>query len=189
MKPTSTDLEALKEVARKLGVIPSWLYAQINFESAGTWDPQIKNPNSSARGLIQFLNSTAINLGYKDSLDLVLKHPTIKSQLEGPIYQYYKKFMPFNSMQSFFLSVFLPKYRNSSPDTVIYADEPTRQQSFRTANPGIKTVGDYTEKLMLKFFKSKSPYKQGKTGFQVLMTFAVIAGIIIIIKKLGGSNG
>lgn len=191
MKPTENDLKVLAEVAQKLGVPSQWLFAQINFESAGTWDPKIKNPNSSARGLIQFMNSTAINMGYKDSLDLVEKNPTISSQLRGPVYEYYKKFMPFPNSQSFFLSVFLPKYRNASPDTVIFKDEPTRQKSFQSANPGIKTVGDYTEKLMLKFLKGKKTTlpEAGKIFTKLIFGAAVLTGIFILIKKIGGSNG
>jgi len=191
MKPTENDLKVLAEVAGKLGVPPDWLFAQINFESGGSWDPKIKNPNSSARGLIQFMNSTALNMGYKDSLDLVEKNPTISSQLRGPVFEYYKQFMPFPNSQSFFLSVFLPKYRNASPDTVIYHDDVTRKKSFQSANPGIKTVGDYTEKLMLKFLKGKKPTipEAGKIFTKVLFSVAMVAGIFLLIKKIGGSNG
>lgn len=191
MKPTPNDLLVLSEVAKKLGVPPDWLYAQINFESGGTWDPKIKNPNSSARGLIQFMNATAVNMGYKDSLDLVENNPTISSQLKGPVFEYYKKFMPFPNAQSFFLSVFLPKYRNSSPDTIIYDGDLNRQKKFRDANPGIMTVGDYTEKLMLKFLKGKKPTlpEAGKTIARFILGVSILAGALLLIKKIGGSNG
>lgn len=40
---------------------PSWLMASIKFES--NFDPQARNPNSSASGLIQWMEATAIDLG------------------------------------------------------------------------------------------------------------------------------
>lgn len=182
MKVSAADMIALRDVAGKLGVPPGWLYALINFETAGTWDPAIKNPRSSARGLIQFLDATAANLGYRDSLDLVTKHATIESQLRGPVLAYLKPFGPFNSEQEFYFSVFLPKYRRASLDTVIYANDPERQAKFRAANPGVLTVGDYYNKLRAAFSRvsgGKLPGAAVGGGFAVL-TMAVIASIFFL---------
>ncbi len=71
---------------------PQWLIDLINFESG--WNPTASNPPSSAKGLIQFMNSTAKDdLGYKSSQDLIDQHPDIPSQLEGPVYRYLKMFL------------------------------------------------------------------------------------------------
>lgn len=182
MKVTAADMIALREVAGALSVPPGWLYALINFETAGTWDPAIKNPRSSARGLIQFMDATAANMGYRDSLDLVTKHPTIISQLKGPVLAYLKPYAPFKTEQELYFSVFLPKYRRASLDTVIYADDPTKQTKFRAANPGVLTVGDYYNKLRAAFAKvsgGKTPGAAVGGGFAVL-ALAVVTSIFFL---------
>ncbi len=146
------DLEALRYVAEKLGVPISWLEGVINFETAGTWDPKIKNPNSSGRGLIQFLDGTARQLGYRDSLDLVTRHPTVQSQLTGPVLRYFQQWKERpRDKQDFYLRVFLPELRKAPPDTVIFATNPEKRAKFAKANPGIVTVGDYVQKLEARF--------------------------------------
>lgn len=51
------------EVADNIGVDPSWLMACMAFETGRTFSPSIRNPNSSATGLIQFMDATARTLG------------------------------------------------------------------------------------------------------------------------------
>lgn len=165
---------ALRDVAAALGVPPGWLYAVINFETAGTWDPAIKNPRSSARGLIQFMDATAQGMGYRDSADLVTKHPTIEAQLRGPVLKYFQPWKPFHTEQEFYFSVFLPKYRRASLDTVIFENAPDTQAKFRAANPGIKTVGDYYHKLRAAFAKVSGGKPPGTAlGAVALLALAV----------------
>lgn len=179
MKLTAAQSNALRSVASSLGIMPAWLEAIINFETAGTWDPQIKNPNSSARGLIQFLDATARNLGYASSADLVNQFPTIESQLLGPVLKYFKQFGPFQDQQDFALSVFLPKYRKSDLDTVIYAEDPDTQAKFQQANPGIVTVGDYFNKLQRAFAKTSITLSEGIGGV-TLLCLAVGAAVFFL---------
>ena len=58
--------EFIKEVeamAGRLGTRPEFIMATMSFETGGTFSPSVKNPTSSATGLIQFLDSTARGLG------------------------------------------------------------------------------------------------------------------------------
>lgn len=63
-RPVLSDDEqaALDDTATALGLDSDTLYKQINFESG--WNPQATNPYSGARGLIQFMPSTAKWMGY-----------------------------------------------------------------------------------------------------------------------------
>ncbi len=130
--------QALNMVSSKLGVSPTKLKYLIEFESK--WNPKIKNPYSSARGLIQFLNKTARGLGYSNSLDLVQKHPTREGQLLGPVYNYLKKFKPFTNDQSLFMAVFYPRARYWPTNK----EFPTNVQRV---NLGVRTPGDYMRKV------------------------------------------
>lgn len=123
------------EISAGLGINPDDLTKLINFESG--FNPQAKNPYSSARGLIQFIDSTAQDLGFADSLDLVTQHPTIIDQLQI-VYEYLSRFYPFKNQQDLYMSVFYPKYRKVDPETVF-------PDSIQSVNPGIVTVQDYVD--------------------------------------------
>lgn len=135
---TEKELKALTEVAASLGIATEDLHRLIQFESK--WNPQAKNPYSSARGLLQFTDATAKSLGYTDSLDLVTKNSSIESQLYFPVLQYLSKFKPFPTKQSLYMSVFYPVARKWAPDTLF-------PEKVQKVNPGIKTVQDYVNKV------------------------------------------
>lgn len=52
---TQEKAKVIKRVAEAIGVNPNDLAAVISFETVGTFSPSIKNPLSSATGLIQFM--------------------------------------------------------------------------------------------------------------------------------------
>ena len=133
---TPNEYAALENVANTIGVNPTWLVDLISFESG--FNPTIKNPNpeSSARGLIQFINEVARELGYISSLDLVNKNPTIEGQLLGPVKEYLKKYMPYPTKQALYMGVFQPAAQYWPLDRLFSA-------KAREMNPGINTPGDY----------------------------------------------
>ena len=139
---TESERLALLEVASILEVDPRMLAAEIEFESG--WNPQAKNPLSSARGLIQFMNATARRMGYASSLDLVTQHPTAEAQLRGPVLAYLQPMAPFGDVapclpgQSLFLAVFYPRCRHAHPDRKFPGP-------VLASNPGIVTPRDYVE--------------------------------------------
>jgi spore coat assembly protein SafA len=53
----------VESMAARLGTRPEFIMATMSFETGGTFSPSVKNPTSSATGLIQFLDSTARGLG------------------------------------------------------------------------------------------------------------------------------
>lgn len=50
-------------ISSGLSFDPNWLMAVMGFETGFTFSPAVRNPGSSATGLIQFMQSTAIGLG------------------------------------------------------------------------------------------------------------------------------
>lgn len=137
MTPSTEAKKAATEIASEFGIPYSVLDAIIKNESG--WNPTIKNPNSSARGLIQFLDSTAQTLGFSSSLDLVTKYPDQVSQLRGPVRSYFKMYAPFANEDEFIGSVFYPAYRRT-PSKVL-------PDSVQKANPGVVTMADYIARV------------------------------------------
>lgn len=165
--------QIIQEVAKFLNVNWEWLYNLINFETAGTFSPSVKNPRSSARGLLQFRDSTARKMGFRDSLDLVNKYPSFEGQMWGPVVQYLKPMRPFPTEQSLYMAVFRPVNRTSPLDTVF-------PENVQKVNPGIVTVGDYVSKVN----RQKGAVKGGG-----LVGLLLIAGAGILFHYLSKSQG
>lgn len=162
-KLSQNQKKVFLDVCNRLGVSSDLLYRLIDYESG--WQPLRKNPYSSARGLIQFIDDTAKWLGYKNSLDLVSKHPTIDSQL-GVVYEYLSRFAPFTNDQSLFMSVFYPEAREWNLDR----EFPLYVQNV---NPGIRTVRDYMNFVYSKLKIKKELEKPNN------LIYAIIAGIAV----------
>jgi hypothetical protein len=132
-------IDALKKIAAQLGMPDyTWLDKLISFESL--WNPKAKNVLSGARGLIQFTNTTAKALGFKNADDLVNRYPDEISQLTQPVFRYLKKYAPFPTAQSLYMSVFYPAARSWNLTVRFPA-------GIINKNPGITTVGDYVRKV------------------------------------------
>jgi len=134
-------MPGINSLADDLGVPESWLHRLIDFESR--FNPQAKNPRSSARGLIQFTNDTARGLGFADSAEIVAAYPGVEEQLAGPVKKYLSRFKPFPTEQSLFMAVFYPAARywpanKAFPDNV------------QAVNPGIFTPADYMRKVYFR---------------------------------------
>lgn len=168
-------MTTLEKVSKKLSLNPAWLWSLVKFESNA--NPAARNKITGARGLIQFLHSTARSMGYKDADDLAAKNPTFDKQLSGPVLQYLKKYAPFPTKQSLYMAVFYPAARSWHPSTAFPAN-------VRKANPNIDTVQDY-----INFVEGKG--KKKKTGtleFMILATVAALFGYYLIEKPLTEKN-
>lgn len=145
-------------LAEKLDINPIHLMILINFETGGTFDPQIKSPVSSAQGLIQVVDGTARGLvdrdgnEIKNTKDLIRIYPTIHAQLEvpneknkfgGPIFQYFSKLKPKkNDLYDLIACNFYPYARNKEGYKF--------KHGIRKVNGGIKSVDEYVEMAIKK---------------------------------------
>jgi hypothetical protein len=163
----ATKPDSLSITSTALGVPSAWLARLINFESSG--NPQARNKFTGARGLIQFLHSTAKSLGFADADDLVAKHPDRESQILGPVYKYLKQFAPFPTEQSLYMAVFYPKARK-------WALNQPFPQEVQRVNPGIITVNDYVSRVQ----KGNSTLSAGAVG-KKLFIIAIIGVSVYLI--------
>lgn len=96
--------DKVKDISSRLGIPPDWLMIVMNFETAGTFSPSIRNTGSTATGLIQFLESTARSLGTSTA---ELAKMTNVQQLDY-VYKYLKQFGPYTHLVDLYLAVFYP---------------------------------------------------------------------------------
>lgn len=143
--PKLTEREAtiLRGIALRLNVNPQYLYDLIDFESR--WNPKAKNPKSSARGIMQWINARARDLGYADSAALVRENPTVEKQMLI-VEKDLSRYKPFPTIQSLFMSVFYPAAKNWPPNKEF-------PDSVKKANPGIETPQDYVNFVYSKLQK------------------------------------
>lgn len=112
---SATERKALVSAANWIGINPDWLASVIKFES--NFDPARPNAaGSGAMGLIQFMPSTARNLG---TTTTALSKMTFVQQLE-----YVKKyFAPYrgklHSLEDTYLVVFYPKAIGQPDDYIV----------------------------------------------------------------------
>ncbi|TDQ22742.1 lysozyme family protein [Tenacibaculum caenipelagi] len=92
------------DVSYRLGIDPNWLMAIINFESAGTFSPSIKN-NLGYVGLIQFGKVAAERIGTTTEK---LQQMSAVEQLEYVYKYYYPYRKKINSYVDMYLATLFP---------------------------------------------------------------------------------
>jgi hypothetical protein len=152
------------DLCRKIDVNPDWLYNLIQFESG--WNPLAENRVSSAKGLIQFTDSTARDLGYESSRDLIEKNPDVYSQLLFPVRKYLDRYAPFKTKQQLYMSVFYPA-------AMSWPEDKQFPEYVQVVNPGIKTPGDYIRKV------------DNKISGGLIATIGLIVFILLLKNKNG----
>ena len=110
-------------VGGELGIDPNYMMACFALETGTSFRTDIKNPNSSASGLIQFMNSTAKKLGttteklramnHVEQMDYVKKYfSDISEQVNVPTNKW--------SLHDVYLAIFTPSAIKKKPDDVVY---------------------------------------------------------------------
>ena len=107
------------QIAAEVGVDPSHLMACMKFES--NFNPEARNPNSSASGLIQWMTATAIEQGTTveairqmtamEQLELVGKYFAMRQEQFGKIG---------NSLSSCYMAILSPNAINKPEDAIIF---------------------------------------------------------------------
>lgn len=152
-RPIANEIVAL---AGRLNTNPFWLANLINFETAGKFSSKVKNPKSTAVGLIQFMDYTAASLlglpltkkNKRESRQKFLEMST-KEQMKW-VEIYLKQFSSsgFPNPTDLYMAVFFPKAIGKGENYSIYNwylrnKGVSGANRFRRQNPGILTAGDY----------------------------------------------
>jgi hypothetical protein len=130
------------------GAHASWLMACMAFESGGTFSASVHNAaGSGAVGLIQFMPSTAVDLGTTTE-NLALLSP--ESQLTY-VRAYFKRYARrIESLSDMYMAILLPKYIGTLDSTVLFSGTGAsyRQNAGLDANSDGKiTKGEATARV------------------------------------------
>lgn len=127
----------VREICAKLGFDPNWLMAVMAFETGYSFSAQAKNKNSSATGLIQFLEKTATSLG---TTTTALASMTEVEQLDY-VYKYYQQYASqIKNIGDCYLAVLAPAFMGKNDSTVMW----TYPSAEYNANSGLDVNHDGT---------------------------------------------
>ena len=114
---SAAELGLFAGVMQSAGLDVGNVATVIEFESAGTWSPSVKNPGSAAVGLIQFMPSTAERLGTSSA---ALQQMSFAEQLPF-VAKYFARVGParLSRLVDYYAAVFWPAAIGSADDYVI----------------------------------------------------------------------
>lgn len=151
-----TDLQkkaARTAIAYRLGIPEWWLQVVFAIESGD--NPAAVNPYTGATGLIQFMPTTAKELGFTtDQIKLM----NYEEQL-FLVYRYLNRYKP-KSLVDTYLSIFYP-YAVGKPQSYIIGSERNAQKAIFNQNPGFKNQdnarrGYYTKQDITEYVRNKA---------------------------------
>lgn len=128
---------AAGKLATDLSIPVDDVFRVIEFETAGSWSPAIKNPGSTATGLIQFLESTAKGLG-TTTADLAGMTRAQQMEYVGKYLEPYKGRI--KNFGDLYMAVHYPKAIGQSETYVMYS----QGSAEYAANKNLDTNGDGT---------------------------------------------
>ena len=123
-------LDKVANIANQLEAAPEYLMAVMGFETGGSYAPDVRNPNSSATGLIQFVEATANNLGTSTEQ---LADMSALEQLDF-VEKYLQPYSgKFNTLEDVYMAVLWPAAVGQGPDEAIF----TQGDKFYAVNSGL----------------------------------------------------
>lgn len=184
--------QRILDISKNLGISPNWLMAVINFETAGTFSPSIRNKFTQATGLIQFVPTTARSLG--TSVE-ELKGMSFIRQLDfvERYYMPYKK--KIKGFTDLYLATFFP-LAIGKPDNWVLRSKNISAATIAKQNPvfgknGAVTVGDIKRELLSRIPREllKFLLENPGTVAPVLISFLATIGTYALYKRYNnGSN-
>ncbi len=189
-----SDVEFQKEVlglSRRLGVSANDLFAIMDFETAGTFDPAQRNgAGSGATGLIQIMPSTAVGLGTTTE---ALASMSRIEQLKY-VEKYFQRtgIQPGARLSDLYMSVLFPAAVGKSDDFILFGKGAMSdyQGNAYTQNRGLDSNGDGSitkAEATAKVVGSANPWRQRRNLNPAVV--AATAGATTRTKEQGPGSG
>ena len=140
-KVSSAFCDKVRQIADRLGMPTegaNWLMTCMQFESAGTFDPAIRNKYSGATGLIQFMPSTAAGMGTSTDALAAMDQLTQLDWVE----KYFKPYAGrLNSLADVYMTIFYP-YAVGKDDSFVIGSQNGTASKIYSQNSGFDKNGD-----------------------------------------------
>jgi len=143
----SAVLRACMDLRWPIMTHASWLMTCIAFETAGTFKPSIRNPQSGATGLIQFIPATARGLGTTTD---ELAAMTVSGQMRYVVGYYQPYAARVKSLEDMYMAILMPKYVGKCAGETVFAEGTLayRQNAgFDADKDGVITVFEITDRI------------------------------------------
>ena len=127
VKEDKAFLDSVKKVSNNLEISEEDLLRAISFETIGTFSPSIKSKNSSATGLIQFIENTAESLGTSTEELSQMTREQQMTYVEKYLMQYKGRMKDFGDI---YMAIHLPAAVGKPDDTVIYNNTDLRTKAY-----------------------------------------------------------
>lgn len=180
----------VKVISKKLGIDPNWLMQIMNWESAGTFSPSVRNPKGTATGLIQFIESTANWLGTTTD---ELAQMTAVEQLDY-VYEYYRRYKSkLNGYIDLYLTTFYPAAVGKPRNYVLGKNESqiakiaAHNSSFDVNKDGKVTKGEIEDEMIKKVPSEWRKVFMTKV-LPVGLTVTIVGVAILSYVLINGSN-
>lgn len=151
----------VREIASRQGVEANWLMAVMAFETGNSFLPYVKNPGSSATGLIQFTSGTATSLG---TSTVKLSRMTAVEQLDW-VEKYFEQYKGrIKNLGDAYMAVFAPRDGLGKSDSTVLYTAPSAEYNANapldTQRKGYITRGDCIVRVNAAF-KQGQQYAAG----------------------------
>lgn len=148
-------------ISAALNIDPSWLMACMAFETGETFSPSVKNPHSTATGLIQFMSATAKSLG---TTTAELAKMSAEDQLEY-VFQYFKPAKGrLKTLSDVYMAILYPR-AIGKPEAFVLFPKGTPAYAVNRGldfnNDGSITKGEAAAKVAAKLAKGLRPEFRG----------------------------
>lgn len=129
----------VRSISKNLSIDPNWLMAVMGFETGYTFEPDTRNPGSSATGLIQFLDSTARGL---KTTTAKLSRMTAVQQLDWVEKYFVDKAKRISNLGDCYMAVLWPVAIGRPDSYVMWERDSGPYQRFYRDNSGLDVNND-----------------------------------------------
>lgn len=127
------------DIAKWLDTDPNYLMGAMGFETGRSFDPAVRNPRSTATGLIQFMEATARGLGTTTeklaAMDAITQLDYVK-----------RYFAPYRgrlkTLADVYMAVLLPKAIGLPESAALFRDDKGKVRDAYDVNSGLDTNRD-----------------------------------------------
>jgi LysM repeat protein len=160
-KVTATFKAKVIKICGNLGVDPNYLMAAMAFESAETFSANVKNAQSGATGLIQFMPSTAQKLGTSTG---ALAGMTPEAQLDYVEKYFQPHTNKLSTLEDVYMAILWPAAIGKSNSAVLFSKPSTaytQNAGLDGNNDGKITKEEAASRVRAKLEKGLAPNRLG----------------------------